>query len=363
MVNASLLLGDEGMKKPSIALLAWVAVLGVLAQAREAAAEDRFRWLRAWQKANPAWRGVHVMVQDDKTADSLAEQLPSLARAGVNAVVVEVDYAFAFASHPRLRTKQFVTRESAARLARAARRHGIRPIPLFNCLGHQSSGKTTFPLLLEYPAFDETPGQFPGNAGIYARSWCPRHTGVNRVVLALIDELIGAFQADAFHVGMDEVFLIASEHCPRCKGGDPAELFAGCVKGLHAHLVSKRKLEMLLWGDRLLDARALGYSKDEAAANGTHRAIDLIPKDVVVCDWHYERHKDYRSIPLLLGKGFRVWPAGWKSVANTEALIDAARRHRGKGVLGHLCTTWGQGDNRRLARWPPLVAAMRKWAR
>ena len=49
------------------------------------------------------------------------------------------------------------------------------------------------------------------------------------------------------------------------------------MKGLHAHLVSKRKLEMLLWGDRLLDARALGYSRDEAAANGTHRAIDLIP--------------------------------------------------------------------------------------
>jgi hypothetical protein len=262
-----------------------------------------------------------------------------------------------------LRMKPFVSKDRAAKLARVARGHGIRPIPLFNCLGHQSSGKTTFPLLVEYPAFDETRGQFPGNAGIYARSWCPQHPDVNRVVLALIDDLIRAFQADAFHVGMDEVFLIGSEHCPRCKGGDPAKLFAGCVKDLHAHLVGKRKLEMLLWGDRLLDAKALGYSKDEAATNGTHRAIDLIPKDVVVCDWHYEKHKDYRSIPLFLEKGFRVWPTGWKSVAHTEALIQVAQRYRGKGVLGHLCTTWGQGENRQLAQWPPLVAATRKWAK
>ena len=32
----------------------------------------------------------------------------------------------------------------------------------------------------------------------------------NEIVFALIDELIDAFQAKAFHVGMDEVFLFAS---------------------------------------------------------------------------------------------------------------------------------------------------------
>jgi hypothetical protein len=347
-----------------IGLLGGVAVLGVMATQRGGNAEEGSgsRWAAAWKKQNPIWRGVHVMVLDDRTADALVEQLPSLAKAGVNTLIVEVDYAFAFTSHPKLRTKTFVSAKKAARLATVARRHGIRPIPLFNCLGHQSAGKTTFPLLVEYPAFDETPRQFPGNAGIYARSWCPQHPDVNPIVFALIDDLIRAFQADAFHAGMDEVFLIASEHCPRCKGGDPAKLFARCVKELHAHVVGKRKLEMLIWGDRLLDAAAMGYSKDEASANGTHPAIDLIPKDVIVCDWHYEKHKDYRSIPLLVAKGFRVWPASWKSVEHTEALIEVARRHRGKRMLGHLCTTWGESENKRLAEWPPLVAAMKKWA-
>ena len=100
---------------------------------------------------------------------------------------------------------------------------GIRLIPQFNCLGHQSWSKTTLPLLTKYPEFDETPGQFPGNTNIYCRSWCPQHPEVNQLVFALVDELVDAFEADAFHVGMDEVFLIASEHCSRCKGGDSGQ--------------------------------------------------------------------------------------------------------------------------------------------
>jgi hypothetical protein len=320
-------------------------------------------WLHTWQKTNAIWRGVHLMVPDNKTADALQAEIPKLARGGVNVLIVEVNYAFEFPSRPKLRTAEFVSRAKLAKLAATARQHGIRPIPLFNCLGHQSAGKTTFPLLRAYPEFDETPGKFPQNEGIYCRSWCPQHPDVNPMIFALLDEISEAVQADAFHVGLDEVFLIASEHCPRCKGGDPARLFAKCVNELHAHLVKKRKLEMLLWGDRLLDARALGYTEQEGARNGTHPAIDQIPKDIIICDWHYEKHKDYPSIPRFIEKGFRVWPTGWKSVPETEALIAVAQRHRGKQMLGHLCTTWGQVEVEKLAEWPPVVTAMKKWAK
>lgn len=48
-----------------------------------------------------------------------------------------------------------------------------------------------------------------------------------RVVFELIDEIIDAFNADALHVGMDEVFLLGSEQSPSTKAKDPAMLFAG----------------------------------------------------------------------------------------------------------------------------------------
>ena len=161
---------------------------------------------------------------------------------------------------------------------------------------------------------------------------------------------------------MDEVFLIASERCPWCKGGDPARLFAKAVSDLHAPIVGKRRLEMLNWGDRLLDAGVVGYGERESAKNGTHRAIDLVPKDLIVCDWHYEKMAEHQSIPLLLERDFRVWPSGWNKLEHTEALIAATQKNRGERMLGHLCTTWGAVKFPQLAEWPPSASAMKRWA-
>lgn len=307
------------------------------------------------------WLGVHVMLNGDQQADALIEELPALSEQGINTLVIEVNYAFEFTSHPELRGGGFLTRTRARRLGDACRKHGIRPIPQLNCLGHQSWSRNTAPLLTKYPQFDETPGQYPENKDIYCRSWCPLHPEVNAMVFALMDELIDAFAADAFHVGLDEVFLIASEHCERCRGKDPAELFARAINDYHAHLVGKRKVEMLMWGDRLLDARKTGYGKWEAADNGTQAAIDRIPKDIVICDWHYGKRESYPSIPLFIEKGFRVWPSGWDKVDATEALVADALRHRGPRMLGHLCTVWGKARPGKLNEFAPIAAAMKKW--
>jgi hypothetical protein len=166
---------------------------------------------------------------------------------------------------------------------------------------------------------------------------------VNQLVYDLIDELVDAFQADAFHVGMDEVFILGQ--CPRCKGKDNAKLFATAVNDLHAHLVGKRKLQMLMWGDRLLDGKATGYGEWEASENGTFPAIDRIPKDIIVCDWHYEtRYNDapavYPSVALFQQKGIRVWPSAWKSDENVQLLVDASQRKRTDRMMGYLATTW-----------------------
>jgi hypothetical protein len=330
--------------------------------ARSAESKDiRSAWLKSWCKDNPVWRGVHLGVGSDDAAAALIQELPKLASLGVNVLVVEVNYSFEFSSHPELRGSRCVTKARAQALAKGARGHGIRLIPQLNCLGHQSWSKSTLPLLVRHPEFDETPGQFPDNKGIYCRSWCPQHPEVNKVVFALIDELIEGFEADAFHVGMDEVFLIASEHCSRCRGGDPAKLFARAVNDLHAHVVGQRGLEMLLWGDRLLDAKALGYSEWEAAKNGTQGAIDLIPKDIIVCDWHYGKQATYPSVRALLNKGFRVWPSGWQPLEATKAFSAFARQQKHDRMLGYLCTTWGKVRIPALAEWPPIVDVVKDW--
>jgi hypothetical protein len=324
-------------------------------------AGSRAKRARAWRADNPAWRGVHLALRNDAQADALIEALPGFKSVGVNVLVVEVNYGFEFKSHRELRDAEFLTQAKARELAGAARTLDIRLIPQLNCLGHQSWQRVTGRLLVAHPEFDETPGQFPNNTNIYCRSWCPQHPDVNKVIFSLIDELVDGFGADAFHVGMDEVFLIASEYCPRCKGGDPARLFAKAVNDLHEHIVGKRRLEMLMWGDRLLDAKGLGYSEWEASRNGTAGAIDLIPKDIIVCDWHYGKQASYPSVPLLLEKGFEVWPSGWQPLEASKAFSAYAHEHKSPRLLGYLATTWGKVQIPGMAEWPPILQVLHEW--
>jgi hypothetical protein len=325
------------------------------------ATQTNSSWVEQWRRANQTWRGVHLSAHSDAQAGQLLEVLPRLASLGVNVLVVEVDYSFEFRSHPEVRAGGFIKGTRAHELTAAAHAQGIRLIPQINCLGHQSWSKNTGELLASHPELDETPGQFPENKGIYCRSWCPQHPEVNKILFTLLDDLADGFDADALHVGMDEVFLIASEHCPRCKAGDPAKLFAKAVNDLHRHIVEERKLEMLMWGDRLLDSKALGFSEWEAAQNGTQGAVDLIPKDIIVCDWHYEKRNTYPSVPFLLEKGFRVWPSGWQPLEATQAFSAYARRQTNPRLAGYLCTTWGKVRIPQVAEWPPIAQVLPEW--
>jgi hypothetical protein len=182
---------------------------------------------------------------------------------------------------------------------------------------------------------------------------------VNAILFDLFDELLEAFEADAFHVGVDEVFIMASEYCPRCRGGDPAVLLAKAINDYYDHLVKKRGVEMLLWGDRLLDDAVMGYGEWEAARNGTHPAVDLIPKDIIITDWHYEPRESYPSVQFFQQKGFRVVPCGWRDEKAVAALIASSRKDATEKMLGYVCTTWGSVKAGQMAKWPPLLVAMR----
>jgi hypothetical protein len=170
-------------------------------------------------------------------------------------------------------------------------------------------------------------------------SWCPNRPGVYEIVFDLMDELIEAFEAKSLHVGMDEVFVLGE--CPKCEGTPNAELFAKAVNDIHGHVVGTRGMEMMMWGDRLLPP-STGYSMWERSNNETEGAIELIPRDIVMCDWHYEvmEQDDYPSVRYFQDKGFRVWPAGWNEEAAVRRLVEVCRRDDGEEMVGYLATTW-----------------------
>lgn len=310
--------------------------------------------------ARPLVLGLHVLIESKAAAEELIREMPALAAAGVNLIISESDYNYEYESHPELRGEDPVSTATIKRIVALARQYKIRVVPEFQALGHQSWAEKTFPLLTRHPEFDETPGRFAGNKGIYCRSWCPLHPGVNPIVFDLLDEMIDAYEADALHVGMDEVFLIASDYCPRCKGKDPADLFARSVNDLYGHIAGARGKEMWMWGDRLIEGPAMSYGVWESSYNGTWKAIDRVPKEIVLCDWHYEPMAAYPSVRVFLDKGFRVLPTSFRNVEAAEALLNYSLGLDNDRMLGHLCTIWRAPKAGETAAFPALQAIARR---
>jgi hypothetical protein len=308
------------------------------------------------------WLGIHVLMDTKDALNTLIGEIPDLAGNGVNLLITEIDYNFEFQSHPELRSKGHITKEEIKSLLKICRDNNVVLVPEFQCLGHQSWEKETFPLLKNYPQFDETPDQFPDNEGIYCRSWCPLNPDVNSVIFDLFNELVDAFEATAFHVGMDEVFLIASENCPRCQGKNSAELFAKAVNDYYKYF-SEKNVEMMMWGDRLIDTSSTHYSLWEASANNTQAAIDIISKNIIICDWHYGNQTEYLSIPIFLQKGFRILPASWNDSSAFESLINYSLKFNSENLLGHLCTTWSRPVSGELTQFPIIKLAAKKLKR
>ena len=240
-----------------------------------------------------------------------------LAPRKVNTLILRIDYNYQFKSHPELCDSLALSNADVKKLVDVCRKYQIRLIPQINLLGHQSWASRLGNLLRVYPQFDETPSvkmpekyEWPNPDGLYCKSYCPLHPEIHQVVFDLIDEICDAFQTDAFHAGMDEVFYIGDDKCPRCSGRDKAELFAGEVNLIRNHLALKNR-QLWIWGDRMIDGKTTGMGMWEASMNNTHRAIDLIYKDVMICDWHYER-ADQTAV-YFATKGFHVVTCPWRN--------------------------------------------------
>jgi hypothetical protein len=301
-------------------------------------------------------RGLHLNVPKPDGVPRMVKFIREvLPKEGVNTLVLEIDYRYQFKSHPEVADENALSLEDARAIAAAAREANVKLIPLVNLLGHQSWAKTTFGLLRSHPEFDETPGKYPENKDIYCRSYCPLHPQVHAMVFDLIDEVLDAFSADALHAGMDEVFLLGEDDCPRCKGQNKAKLFAGEVRAIHDHLATKGR-KLWFWSDRLIDGATTGIGEWEASMNGTAPAILEIPRDVVLCDWHYEAaHPTTLAFALA---GFQAVTCSWRKPAVALRQLDLIRLGRAESseqvasrLSGMLHTTWMPFEDFSAAYW------------
>jgi len=298
-------------------------------------------------------RGFCISAPDARHLDTFVKFIDEeLASRNVNVLVLRIDYNYQFESHPELSDEGGLSKADVKKLVEVCKKHSIRIIPQINLLGHQSWASQIGKLLQVYPEFDETPNvkmpgkyKWPNADSLYCKSYCPLHPGVHKVVFELMDEICSVFESDAFHAGMDEVFYIGHESCPRCAGHDKAELFANEVNLIRNHLALNKR-QLWIWGDRLIDGKTTGIGEWEASMNNTYRAIDLIAKDVMICDWHYER-PDQTPVMFAM-KGLSVVTCPWKkadcAIVQTQDMVrfrKYATPEMKDRYQGMMQTVWG----------------------
>ena len=279
-----------------------------------------------------------------------------LAPNGCNLICLQIRYRYRFKRHPECMGYDPLSYEDVKKLVKVCKKNNIKLVPKMNLQGHQSGVPNTPTdgilhghdgkkpdirdgLLRAYPEFDEQPDE---PCVDYSRSLCLTNPLVKIILFDLIDELVEVFEADCMHIGCDEVFNIGI--CPECRKYSNAELFGNWVTDIHKHL-SGMGVKMLMWSDRFLNAGKTGYNIYEASENGTDEAIDIIPKDIIMCDWHYEREKGYPSVEFYKSKGFKMLISPWRVKENAENFINYAIEHDKGHIEGLLYTTWcGSGD-------------------
>ena len=279
-----------------------------------------------------------------------------LAPRGFNMIVMQIRYRYQFKKHPEVWGYDPLSYEDVKKLLAVCKKNNIKLIPKMNLIGHQSgfpneptdgiihghndiSSDIPDGLLRAYPSFDEQQGE---KEIYYARSICLSSRPAKIIVYELIDELLDVFEADCIHIGCDEAFNVGL--CKECSQKSKGELIANWINGINDH-VKARGVTVMMWGDRLLPISRTEYDPWESSDNGTESALDILSRDIVICDWHYNKYGSYNSVDVLHEKGFKMMVSPWRERENAEAFINYAKSHDKGHIKGLLMTTWcGSGD-------------------
>lgn len=303
----------------------------------------------------------HTRIHSHEAVSSLCEFIEhGLVPLGYNTLILELNPGYAYRCFPEFSTGT-LCRSDIREILKVCRKYDVRLIPLFQCLSHQSDyGGKPWPLYVEHPELLERP-EVPYNAKwpeIYCHSWCCSNDRVYDYIFPMLDEVIEDFEAEVVHIGLDEVFDIGEDTCPRCRGKNKAELFADTVMKIKEHL-DRMGIRTMMWGDRLLNAQAMNYQMWEADRFGIYPALqdrERISRDIMITDWHYDRHPHgYPSIDLFMNEGFTVIPAVFMDPEQArhmlgymvEAEYIAKKLHARGNIGGVLCTHWDALDEER----------------
>ncbi|MBT4500810.1 MAG: family 20 glycosylhydrolase, partial [Gemmatimonadetes bacterium] len=274
------------------------------------------------------FRGIHCLSGRD-TADEISRALRTLmARFKINNLVWECEYII-WDSAPEIAHSHYgMPKPDAAMVVQAAKENLVEITPLVQSLGHSEwifvNGRN-----LDIAEDPETP---------YA--YCPTNERSYDFIFSVYEEALELFDHPAiFHIGHDEVTMRGRfPWRSRKTGKSVTELVLADIDRLKSWF-DERGVRLMMWGDMFLTQ---GEAPDATFAHTAAEAQErraLLPKDILIADWHYNPvpPEKYTSLQIWKDAGFTVVGAPWYNPVNirnhTLQAIEV-------GAEGMLQTTW-----------------------
>ena len=224
--------------------------------------------------------------------DVLCEELRILASCKVNAILLELEDKYDFASAPGVGVAGAYTREQLRELSRLAKSLHIRIVPKLQSIAHVD-------YILKHAAYRD----LRENGHVF--QYCPCSEAAQALWEAMAEELMDCFEEHRgyFHIGADEPGNLGE--CPRCaklgKAGSYLKKVGAC-----ADFVRDRGWTPVLWDDILRNKGGLFDPAEEAPLR------QKLGRDAVLMYWAYGyggKNNEFPYLDTYAGEGLRVWGA------------------------------------------------------
>ncbi|MBN1864292.1 MAG: family 20 glycosylhydrolase [Victivallales bacterium] len=310
------------------------------------------------RRNNEGWgiRSVQLdLARQMETLQFIGEFIDFIAANGYNSLTLYLEGRIRTDSFPYPSKNESYSPDQIRRIVDLASARELDVIPVVSTLGHAEK----FLCHKELESLAELRGGREGRFGNQLGMFCPSLDETFVFLETYLTEIAELFPSKYFHAGCDESWDIG--YCPVCRdriefdGQTQSSIFSEHLRRSRRIITEKLGKRMIVWDDMF---------------EMYPEALDEIPKDIVMCSWHYGTIADIPvghflnqvredSFAKYDAKGFdyMVAPADY-SARNVETFTRYASRYR---PIGGLLTTWEKSCKFLYGSYPTIAFAGRLW--
>lgn len=280
------------------------------------------------------------------TMNNFKEIIKFLARYKMNMYQLYLEDMFLLRQYPTFgKNRGALSAEQLKEIVDFARQYYVDVVPVYQSLGHNEN-------MLLQPEFQHL-AEFPGSQVLGIGN-----PEIYQFLKDVYSEIIPAFPSRYFHVGCDESWDVGHGISKgQTNKIGMAETHARHYKRVY-DMVKGYGKEMMMYDDIILDHPEI---------------LNLIPRDIIMVDWHYEPAAVFSSVKKVADAGFRtiVSPgvSSWSrffpyNAAATVNIRNITAEGKKCNVLGMINSNWGDfgGKNlRELALYGYAYSAVCSW--